>query len=111
MAANVSVFVDTGAVRQSAGDLRNVNNSLTEKLDNIGSIMEGVQSETTFSTEASKDLVQKFKTLSSTRFPEFKEVVESYAKFLDTVAETHENIEQSQKVRVESQVEGLPTRS
>lgn len=110
MAADVSVYVDVEAVSACASDLRNVNKTLSDKLENIERIMTGVQNETTYSTDASRELVEKFKTMSSTRFPEFKEVVESYAKFLDNVADTHKNLVTAQTQQVQSSVEGLPPR-
>lgn len=88
----VDVYVDFQKVRSSARTLRNANTKLTDTLNEIRKVMESVDSQDTFSTEASTAMVEKFKSMSDKRIPEFREVVEEYARFLDTVADTHEKL-------------------
>lgn len=86
------VYIDFNKVRASAGTLRNANTKLTDKLSEIRKVMESVDSQDTFSTAASTAMVDKFKSMTDKRIPEFRDIVEEYAKFLDDVADSHEKL-------------------
>lgn len=107
MAANVSVFVDPAKIRSSVSSLRNTNNKLTEKLENVRSIMKSTNNESTYSSDASEALIEKFERMANKRIPEFNSIVEDYAKALDNVAETHENLVAVTKTNLESSVEEM----
>ncbi len=100
-------YVDTGKVRSSATTLRNANTTLTDKLEAIRKTMKSIDSQDTYSTEASTALVEKFEAMANKRIPEFNTVVEDYAKFLDNVADTHEKLVQTHKGNVEGTIEPL----
>lgn len=105
--AQTSVYVDTAKVRSSATTLRNANTKLTEKLEAIRSIMKNINSESTYSTPASIECAEKFEKMASKRVPEFNEIVESYAKFLDDVATTHDSLVSTTSSNLESSVEAF----
>lgn len=101
----VSVYVNTQAVRSSASTLRNANTKLRTKLEEAQSIINSINTEEVYKTPSSDQLAQQFMTMANKRFPEFEEIVESYAKALDDVAETHDNlvnaIDQNRQASVE----------
>lgn len=100
-----SVYVDTQKVRNSASTLRNANTKLRTKLEEAQSVINSVNTEEVYKTPASDEMAQKFITMANKRFPEFEEIVESYAKALDDVAETHDNLVNSTVLNLESSVE------
>ncbi len=101
------IYVDTSKVRSSAQTLRNANTKLTDKLEEIRKTMKSVDSQDTYSTEASTALVEKFEAMASKRIPEFNTVVEDYAKFLDNVADSHEKLVDVHGGNAEATIEKL----
>lgn len=101
------VYVDTSKVRSSATTLRNANTKLTDKLEAIRKTMKSIDSQDTYSSEASTALVEKFEAMASKRIPEFNTVVEDYAKFLDNVAEMHVKLVQTHEQNVDGTIEPL----
>lgn len=100
-----SVYVDTQKVRNSASTLRNANTKLRTKLEEAKSIINSINTDEVYKTIASEQMDQRFITMANKRFPEFEEIVESYAKALDNVAETHDNLVNATVANLESSVE------
>lgn len=105
--AATSVYVDTQKVRSSASTLRNANTKLRTKLEEAQSIINAINTDEVYKTPASEELADKFRTMATKRFPEFENIVENYAKYLDDVAETHDNLVQSTSANLESSVEAF----
>lgn len=105
--AATSVYVDTQKVRSSATTLRNANAKLRQKLEEAQGYINAINTEEVYKTPASDELAQKFTTMATKRFPEFETIVENYAKFLDEVADTHDNLVNATSANLESSVESF----
>lgn len=103
----MDVYVNTPKVRSSAQVLRNANTKLTEKLEAIRKVMHSVNDESTYCSPASMEAAEKFERMATKRIPEFQNIVEEYAKFLDTVAESHDKLVNVESQHLESTVEPM----
>lgn len=105
--AATSVYVDTQKVRSSASTLRNANTKLRQKLEEAQTYIKSINTEEVYKTPASDRMAQQFISMATKRFPEFETIVENYAKFLDEVAETHDNLVNVEIANLESSVESF----
>lgn len=87
-----SIKVSTQVLKETASKVRNINAKLDEKLATINKNMNDL--EASWSSDAGRDIRANMNALKP-RFEEYKNVVESYAKFLDTTAATYEQTEQT----------------
>ncbi len=90
--ANDSIRISTQALKNTAEKMRSINTRLDEKLAEINKCMNSLQD--TWQSDAAEDIRAAMNALKP-RFDEYKGVVESYAKFLDTTALTYESTETS----------------
>ena len=86
------IKITMGEVTKTAGTIRSLNNSLGSKLDDIRKAMDALQS--TWQSDASETIRNKFRNLAP-RFGEYKDVIESYAKFLDETVKSYQSTESS----------------
>lgn len=84
------INVTTQALTEAAGKIRRINSAMDGKLADINNKMNGL--ETSWQSSASSDIRAAMNALKP-RFEEYKNVVESYAKFLDTTAQSYETTE------------------
>ncbi|THF73924.1 pore-forming ESAT-6 family protein [Cohnella fermenti] len=84
------ISISLGEVSKTAGTIRTLNNSLSDRLDQIMKAMNDLES--TWSSDASTTIRNKFNSLSP-RFKEYYQVVDSYASFLDTTVTNYDTAE------------------
>lgn len=74
------ISISLGEVAKTAGTIRSINQNLTARLEEIKKEMNSLAA--TWQSDASNTIRNNFNALAP-RFEEYKNVVESYAKFLD----------------------------
>lgn len=87
-------------VRMKAKQLRGYNSTLTETLNNIKQTINNLESQWTSDTS---DTIRAKITGMQPKFDTYKEVVESYAKFLDNTAAQYEGTENTLNSNAASQ--------
>ena len=85
-----SIKISTQVLVDTAKKVRDINNVLDEKLAECNKEMNNLES--TWKSDAASEIRAKMNALKP-RFAEMKSVVESYAKFLDTTAQSYESTE------------------
>ena len=85
-----SIKISTQVLTDTAKKVRDINNILDEKLAECNKEMNSLES--TWKSDAASEIRAKMNALKP-RFEEMKAVVESYAKFLDTTAQSYESTE------------------
>lgn len=90
MAGIEGIKISTAQVTSAASTIRTLNTSLTETLMNIKKQMNSLTS--TWQSE-SCDTIQAKMNGMQPKFEEYKAVIESYAKFLDTTVASYEATE------------------
>ncbi|AIQ15455.1 MULTISPECIES: pore-forming ESAT-6 family protein [Paenibacillus] len=81
-------------VANTAGTIRSINENLSARLDEIKMEMNALAS--TWQSDASNTIREKFKGMEP-RFEEYKNVIISYATFLDTTVKGYEDTENAIK--------------
>lgn len=89
-----SIKVSTQVLKDTAQDVRIKNTNLDDKLKEINKAMN--QLEQSWKSEAGSEIRNKMNALQP-RFEEYKNVIESYAKFLDKTAQDYETTEATVK--------------
>ena len=84
------IQITTQVLTETAGKIRSINSSMDSKLVEINNKMNGL--ENTWQSSAASDIRAAMNAMKP-RFEEYKNVVESYAKFLDTTAASYETAE------------------
>lgn len=85
-----SIQISTQVLLDTAGKVRGINNTLDTKLAEINKSMNDL--EATWKSDAATDIRAAMNALKP-RFEEYKNVVESYCKFLDKTAQSYEATE------------------
>lgn len=85
-----SIQVSTQVLLDTAGKVRDCNSTLDQKLAEINKSMNDL--EATWKSDAATDIRAAMNALKP-RFEEYKNVVESYAKFLVSTAQSYETTE------------------
>lgn len=85
-----SIQVSSQVLLDTAGKVRKINNELDTKLAESNKAMQDL--EATWESDAAKEIRAAMLALKP-RFEQYKNVVESYAKFLDTTAQSYETTE------------------
>lgn len=81
-------------VANTAGTIRTINENLSARLEEIKAEMNALSS--TWQSEASNAIREKFKGMEP-RFEEYKNVIVSYAAFLDSTVKGYEDTENAIK--------------
>ncbi len=84
------INVSTQVLLDTAGKVRNCNNAMDEKLTTINQKMNDLES--SWKSDAANDIRSAMNALRP-KFEEYKNVVESYAKFLTDTAQRYETTE------------------
>lgn len=87
-----SIEIQSQVLRDTAGEVRTCNNTMDSKLADINAAMNAL--EATWKSDAATDIRAAMNALKP-RFEQYKAVLESYAKFLDTTAQNYETTEGS----------------
>ncbi|MBR0360396.1 MAG: WXG100 family type VII secretion target [Clostridia bacterium] len=87
-----SIEVQSQVLRDTASKVRTCNNTMDSKLADINAAMNALES--SWKSDAANDIRAAMNALKP-RFEQYKAVVESYAKFLDTTAQNYETTESS----------------
>ncbi|MEH7235827.1 pore-forming ESAT-6 family protein [Bacillus sp. JJ1562] len=74
------IKISLGEVSKTAGQIRNLNQQLATALEDIKKEMNGLAA--TWNSDASNTIRGNFNALAP-RFEEYRQVIDSYAKFLD----------------------------
>ena len=85
-----SIRISTQVLVDTATKVRDINKALDQKLADINKSMNDL--EATWKSDAASDIRAAMNSLKP-RFEEYKEVVESYAKFLVNTAQSYETTE------------------
>ncbi|MBE6766516.1 MAG: WXG100 family type VII secretion target [Ruminococcaceae bacterium] len=85
-----SIKISTSVLTETAEKVRTINNNLDNKLADINKSMNDLQD--TWKSDAAEEIRAAMNALKP-RFEEYKNVVESYAKFLMNTAQSYENTE------------------
>jgi len=85
-----SIKISTQVLLDTAKKVRDINTTMDTKLADINKEMNNL--EATWQSDAASDIRAAMNALKP-RFEEYKSVVESYAKFLDTTAQSYESTE------------------
>lgn len=94
MATIDGIEVSTQVLIDTSQKVRSINNALDARLADINKAMNDLQA--TWQSTAANDIRANMNALKP-RFQEYKDVVESYCKFLDTTAQSYESTEQAIK--------------
>jgi WXG100 family type VII secretion target len=84
------IKVSLGEVSKTAGSIRTINTSLSARLEEIKKEMNALSS--TWQSDAANTIRNNFNALAP-RFEEYKNIVESYAKFLDITVTSYDQAE------------------
>lgn len=87
-----SIKISTQVLLDTAQKVRDINSTMDSKLADINKSMNDL--EATWKSDASTDIRAAMNALKP-RFEEYKNVVETYAKFLVNTAQTYESTEAS----------------
>lgn len=90
MATIEGIKITLGEVSKTASTIRSLNQSLDSKLVDMQNQV--TQLSNTWQSDASNTIVAKMKGMSG-RFEEYKNVIESYAKFLDQTVTQYDSVE------------------
>jgi len=90
MATIDGILVSTQVLLDTASEVRGVNNTLDGKLAECNKSMNDLNA--TWKSDAASDIIANMNALKP-RFAEYKEVIESYCKFLETTAQSYEQTE------------------
>lgn len=85
-----TIQISTQVLLDTAEKVRRINNNLDSKLADINGSMNGLSS--TWKSEAADEIRAAMNAMKP-RFEEYKNVVESYAKFLVNTAQSYESTE------------------
>ncbi|MGN1144937.1 MAG: pore-forming ESAT-6 family protein [Acetatifactor sp.] len=85
-----SIKISTQTLVDTAKKVRDINTTMDQKLADCNKQMNDL--EATWKSDAATDIRAAMNALKP-RFEEYKAVVESYAKFLDTTAQSYETTE------------------
>ncbi len=85
-----SIQISTQVLLETAEKVRNINATLDSKLADINKSMNDL--EATWKSDAASDIRAAMNAMKP-RFEEYKNVVESYAKFLVNTAQSYESTE------------------
>lgn len=96
MGATNGINVDTQTLVETAGKMRQINNSLFEKLGAINQCMNALEG--SFQSESGDEIRRAMNALKP-QFAKYKEIVEQYAVFLVKTAESYESTTGAQKQR------------
>jgi uncharacterized protein YukE len=86
-----NILVDPAKMRETASYVRGRNEKLNETLTEIRK--EILALESSYKSRGSTEMQRKINAFSTKHFPQFKTVVDSYAKFLDDTANMTENLD------------------
>lgn len=87
-------------VRAKATEMRGYNETLTQTLQEIKSTINALEADYTSDTS---DTIRSAITAMQPKFDNYKEVIESYAAFLDNVAQRYETTEGTLNTNASSQ--------
>jgi len=87
-------------VRSKTAQIRSYNDTLTQTLGNIKSAINALEAEWTSDTS---DTIRAKITAMQPKFDTYKEVIESYAKFLDNTVAQYESTENALNTNASSQ--------
>lgn len=90
MAGEIGINISTSEVRTGADAIEIINKNLTTNLDEINIEMKNLES--VWDSDASRSIKSKFTTFQKS-FEEYKQVVESYVRFLRDSAGAYEGVE------------------
>ena len=85
-----SITISTQVLMDTAQNIRDINEAMDGKLADINKSMNDLES--TWKSDAATDIRAAMNALKP-RFEEYKDVVESYAKFLVNTAQSYESTE------------------
>ena len=91
MAGNFTVNIDTRKVRDTAGSIERLNNSLSDKLSDINRVMD--RTEESWNSDAGRTIREAMKGLTTTSFKRYNEIVTDYVAFLRNTAESYDSNE------------------
>lgn len=86
------INISLGEVTRTAGTVRTINQSLSTRLEEIKKEMNNLAN--SWQSDASETIRNNFNALAP-RFEEYKNVIESYAKFLDDTVTAYDTTETS----------------
>ena len=84
------IQISTQVLIDTAAKVRTINSTLDDKLTNINNKMQSLSS--TWNSDAAEE-IRKAMLNMRPKFDHYKEVIDSYAKFLDTTAQSYESTE------------------
>lgn len=84
------IKISFGEVRTKAGQIRTCNENLSDYLEQIRTKISNLDVEWT--SDTSETIRQKINNMQS-KFTDYKEIIESYAKFLETTVNLYEEAE------------------
>ncbi|WP_079506402.1 pore-forming ESAT-6 family protein [Mesobacillus jeotgali] len=88
--AGDGIKISLGEVSKTAGQIRNLNQQLSTRLEEIKKDMNALAS--SWNSDASNTIRGNFNSLAP-RFEEYRQVVDSYAKFLDNTVTNYNTAE------------------
>lgn len=93
------IKISTQVLTDTAAKVRQINSTLTNKLDEINNTMQNL--EASWKSDAAADIRAAMLALKP-RFEQYNSVVESYAKFLVNTAQSYESTEQGIQTNAQS---------
>ena len=94
-----TIQISTQVLLDTAEKVRNINSTLDSKLADINKSMNDL--EATWKSDAASDIRAAMNAMKP-RFEEYKNVVESYAKFLVNTAQSYESTESAIQANVQA---------
>lgn len=85
-----SIQISTGVLTDTATEVRKINGNLTDRLGDINQKMQSLSS--TWNSDAADEIRAAMNAMKP-KFKSYEDVIESYAKFLETTAQSYESTE------------------
>ena len=93
------IKINTQVLTDTAAKVRQINSTLTDKLDEINNTMQNLEGP--WKSDAASDIRAAMLAMKP-RFAQYNSVVESYAKFLVNTAQSYEGTEQAVQTNAQS---------
>lgn len=89
MASNYEIHIDTEKLNQVANQLRGIKVSMDEKIAEIGTVLNKLESDLAYQSEESIKIRQVFDKFKNTTQTEFDKDMDAFAAFMEKVSTHH----------------------
>lgn len=106
MASNYEIHIDTEKLNQVANQLRGIKVSMDEKIAEIGTVLNKLESDLAYQSEESVKVRQVFDKFKNTTQTEFDKDMDAFAAFMERVSSQHVELAGVISGNIDVQLEG-----